>query len=271
MKNKLFCAKLPQPRARPKRVVTMGLRFSGSTIKSLPGGRAPNNLRAVSTSKSNAKRAKSREEALCSRVTKNALFVPFLKEKAGVQFYGRILELGAGMAWFSAELSKLPKVVEVVATDFSSRATEQAAETFKLLRAHEAKITHRRVNSHRLDFPENHFDFVVCAGVLHDALNLLHLLREIRRVLKPGGRLIAVREPVRPVMQFRGRGAADAKALKTPLYSRADYEHAFDRAGFAFETKRVSLATGFKYYFDNVVNGLTHARYAFIATKRQKS
>jgi ubiquinone/menaquinone biosynthesis C-methylase UbiE len=254
--------------------VTAALQSANLTIKSLPRTATPNNLRAVSTSKTTAKpeRTRVREEALRTRATKNARFVSFLKDKAGVQFYGRILELGAGMAWFSAELSKLPKVVEVVATDFSSRAeTEQAAETFKLLQAHEAKITHRRVNSHRLDFPEGYFDFVVCAGVLHDALNLLHLLREIRRVLKPGGRLIAVREPVRPVMQFRGRGTADAKALKTPLYSRANYEDAFERAGFAFETKRVSLATGFKYYFDNVVNGLTHARYAFIATKRQKT
>ena len=212
----------------------------------------------------------AREEA-ASRVRKEARFVPFLREKAGVQFYGRILELGAGMAWFSAELSKLPKVVEVVATDFGTRAENaEAAETFKVLRANEAKITHRRVNSHKLDFTEGHFDYVVCAGVLHDALNLLHLLREIRRVLKPGGKLIAVREPVRPVVAWRKRSTTNPKVMKDPLYSRADYEGSFERAGFSVETKRVSLATGLKYYFDNVVNGLTHARYAFIATKREK-
>jgi len=226
----------------------------------------------MSKSSAKPKRAPTREEVLHARATKNARFVPFLKEKAGVQFYGRILELGAGMAWFSAELSKLPKVVEIVATDFGSRSeAEQAATTFKLLQAQEAKIAYRRVQSHRLDFPENHFDFVVCAGVLHAALNLLHLLREIRRVLKPGGRLVAVLEPVRPVMQWRTRGTANSKDLKSPLYSRTDYADAFERAGFFLETKRVSLATGFKYYFDNAVNGLTHARYAFIATKRQKN
>jgi hypothetical protein len=31
---------------------------------------------------------------------------------------------------------------------------------------------------------------------------------------------------------------------------------------------RVNLASGVKYLFDQMVNGLTHARYAFVATKR---
>jgi hypothetical protein len=30
------------------------------------------------------------------------------------------------------------------------------------------------------------------------------------------------------------------------------------------------LSTGFKYYFDKMVNGLTHARYAFVATKASR-
>src|SRR5438067_2040903 len=41
-------------------------------------------------------------------------FIPFLIRKCGLEFRGRILEIGAGGAWLSAELSKLPKVVEVI-------------------------------------------------------------------------------------------------------------------------------------------------------------
>jgi ubiquinone/menaquinone biosynthesis C-methylase UbiE len=199
-------------------------------------------------------------------------FIPFLTRKVGVQFSGRILELGAGAGWFSAELSKLPKVVEVIATDFRPRTgSEQAPRVFKELRAQEAKITRLPIDAHRLNFPNNHFDFVVCAGVLHEALNLLHLLGEIRRVLKPGGQLVAVREPVRPAVDWRPRaGTPSQRAMKTPLYSRTDYEAAFDRAGLKLTVHRVSLATGLKYYFDTVVNGLTHARYAFIAVKRSR-
>src|SRR5271170_7895883 len=46
-------------------------------------------------------------------------FIPFLTGKCGLQFRGRILEIGAGGAWLSAEISKLPRVVEIIAIDTS--------------------------------------------------------------------------------------------------------------------------------------------------------
>lgn len=192
-------------------------------------------------------------------------YLAFLRDQVGIVFRGRILELGAGAAWFTAELSKLPKVVEVVASDFThSPEQTQAAEVFKVLKAHEAKITRRQVNQQKLGFPDGHFDFVVCAGGLQDAMNLLLLLREVRRVLKPGGQLISVREPVKPLV--RGRRA---RGIQGPLYSRADFEALFERAGFTLAVSRVSLASGLKYYFDKMVNGLTHARYVFVATRNE--
>src|SRR5262249_10310353 len=95
-------------------------------------------------------------------------FVPFLTEQCGVQFRGRILEIGAGAAWFSAELSKLPNVVEIVATDFSPKLLkEHAPKIFKLLHANTAKITRTPGDFHQLHFPGNHFDFVVSSAALH--------------------------------------------------------------------------------------------------------
>ena len=219
-----------------------------------------------------AERTETAAESLQRATTTYAKFVPFLRNKAGVEFSGRILELGAGPAWFSAELSKLPRVVEVILAEFEpSVSAGEAGKVFKLLNAHERKITRRAANPHHLNFPDNHFDCVVCAGVLHDALNLLHLLREVRRILKPGGQLIAVREPVKPAMAWRaGRGTRAERALKAPLYSRADYLGAFERAGLVLKIKSVSLARGLKYYFDTMFNGLTHARYVFVATKQGK-
>ena len=202
-------------------------------------------------------------------------YIPFLTQKCGVEFRGRVLEIGAGAAWFSAELSKLPKVVEVIATDAApQRLKQHAPKIFKMLKAHEAKITRMPADFRKLDFPNNHFDCVVCMGVLHRAVNVVHVLREVRRVLKPGGQFVAIREPVRPLVKLESRGKRSASPVASGApalgYTLADYREFFALAGLALEVKRVNLSSGFKYYFDEMVNGLTHARYAFVATKRGK-
>src|SRR5256885_3278774 len=115
-------------------------------------------------------------------------FVPFLRHRCGLNFQGRILEIGAGGGWLSAELSKLPKVVEVFTTDFSRKQLqEQAPRVFKLLNAQGTKITRTPGDFHKLDFPEDYFDFVVSSAALQHATNVVQVLREVKRVLKPGG------------------------------------------------------------------------------------
>jgi ubiquinone/menaquinone biosynthesis C-methylase UbiE len=200
-------------------------------------------------------------------------FVPFLTRKCKLEFRGRILEIGAGGAWLSAELSKLPKVVEVITTDFSPfLLKEQAPKVFLLRKANTAKITRMPGDYHKLDFPNNHFDFIVCSAVLHDAANIVQALREVKRLLKPGGQFIAIREPVWPLVKIKSRAKMMAKLVKTGVndrfYSLGDYKEFFRQASLPLEVKRVNISRGIKYYVNAVVNGLTHARYAFIGTKR---
>jgi ubiquinone/menaquinone biosynthesis C-methylase UbiE len=200
------------------------------------------------------------------------VFIPFLQRKCGLDFAGRILEIGAGGAWFSAELSKLPKVVEITATDLSPRQLkEEAPRVFKLLKAHAAKITRMPADCHKLNFPENHFDWVVCSGVLHHTANIVQVLREVKRVLKPGGHFVAIREPVWPLVKIKTRKERLARLAATGvnegLFTLAAYREYFKQAALPLEVKRVNLARGFKYYVNEVINGLTHARYAFVARK----
>jgi ubiquinone/menaquinone biosynthesis C-methylase UbiE len=197
-------------------------------------------------------------------------FIPFLKEKCGLEFKGRILEIGAGGAWLSAELSKLPRVVEVITTDFSPKLLkEEAPRVFNILKANHAKITRIPGDFHKLDFPDKHFDFVVCSAVLHYAANMVQVLREVKRVLKPGGQLVAIREPVWPLVKRRRKAGRSLEPGAGPRgYTLADYKELFRQAALPMESKRVNLSSGFKYYVNKVVNGLTHARYAFLATRR---
>jgi ubiquinone/menaquinone biosynthesis C-methylase UbiE len=202
-------------------------------------------------------------------------FIPFLTKKCGLEFHGRVLEVGAGAAWFSAELSKLPKVVEVVITDFSpALLKEQVPKILKLLKANAGKITRMPADFHKLDFPDGHFDFVVCSAVLHHTVNKVAVLREAGRVLRTGGRLVAIREPVWPLVKLPSRSRRRAGLVSARheqlRHTLAEYKEWFDRAGLAVVARRLNLATGFKYYFDEVVNGWTHARYVFVATKRGK-
>lgn len=202
-------------------------------------------------------------------------FVPFLTRRCGVDFRGRILEIGAGGAWLSAELSKLPKVVEVITTDHLARLLkEQAPKVFRLLEADTSKITRIPGDFHRLEFPDNHFDFVVSSAVLHHADNIVQVLREAKRVLKPGGQFVAVREPVWPLVKLKSRTKMLEKLVTTGInerfYTLADYREFFRQAALPLEVKRINLSQGFKYYVNQVVNGLTHARYAFIGSKRKQ-
>lgn len=200
-------------------------------------------------------------------------YVPFLCDKCGLEFRGRILEIGAGAAWLSAELSKLPNVVEVTATDrIPALLKNYAPKVFSMLRADTAKIVRMPGDFHRLDLASNYFDFVVGSSVLHHADNIVQVLREAKRVLKPGGKFVAIREPVWPLVKVKSRAkmleALVATGINQRFHTLADYREFFRQAALPMEVKRVNLAHGFKYYLNEMVNGLTHARYAFVGTKK---
>lgn len=48
----------------------------------------------------------------------------------------------------------------------------------------------------KLPFEENTFDYVVCRAVLHHAADLREMCQEIARVLKPGGKFLAIKEHI---------------------------------------------------------------------------
>ena len=196
-----------------------------------------------------------------------ARFIPYLTRQCKLEFRGRILEIGAGGGWLSAELSKVPQVVEVITTDISPKLLkEHAPKVFQVLKANRSKITRIPGDFHQLDFPPNYFDYVVCSAVLAHAVNMVQVLREAKRVLKPGGRLVAIREPVWPLVKSKTR--VRKKSGAAAQYTLSHYRELFRQASLPLEIKPVNLARGFKYYVNKVVNGLTHARYAFIGTKK---
>jgi ubiquinone/menaquinone biosynthesis C-methylase UbiE len=97
-----------------------------------------------------------------------------------------LLEVGCGMGYDSLEFLK--RGVRVTATDLTPRAVELTRRHFELegLQAEDV----RTENALALSFADNTFDAVWANGVLHATGDTAQAIREVRRVLKPGGRAI---------------------------------------------------------------------------------
>ncbi len=104
-----------------------------------------------------------------------------------------VLDLGAGRGWAAKQfaLCQCQSVAVDVFDDMQvglgrSRAMMDDAQV-----VFDAVIA----DGERLPFHPATFDLVFCAATLHHATNLVQLLTNIGRVLRPGGHLVAIHEP----------------------------------------------------------------------------
>lgn len=98
----------------------------------------------------------------------------------------RVLDLGAGPGFFAAGLAGLVSPGgRVDGVDINLRFVTDANERA----AGREDLAFHHVQDHRLPFEDATFDRVVCKNVLEYVPDLDATLREVRRVLKPGGRV----------------------------------------------------------------------------------
>jgi SAM-dependent methyltransferase len=109
-----------------------------------------------------------------------------LTNKSFIQFLelgpsSSILDVGCGLGILTRRLAGLLPGGEVWGVDASAEQLSQANEALP-------NLHFRQADAHALPFPENRFDVVFCRYLLEHVADPLAVLREIRRVLKPGGR-----------------------------------------------------------------------------------
>ncbi|MFN9451330.1 MAG: class I SAM-dependent methyltransferase [Rubrivivax sp.] len=107
---------------------------------------------------------------------------------------GRALDVGAGRGIASYALAKIGFTVDALEPDSSAIVGAQAIRLLAKEAALPIEVT--QDFSERLPFEDQSFDLIFARAVLHHTRDLSSACAEFFRVLRPGGRLIAVREHV---------------------------------------------------------------------------
>ena len=117
-----------------------------------------------------------------------------------------VLEVGCGTGLITVQLA--PKAGSLVATDYAEAMVEATARRCSQLGLN---VHCTRADLTALDFKAQTFDVVVAANVLHLVPNVEQALAELRRVLRPNGRLVVPTychdESVRSRLVSRAMGA----------------------------------------------------------------
>jgi ubiquinone/menaquinone biosynthesis C-methylase UbiE len=99
----------------------------------------------------------------------------------------RVLEIGCGLGTDGAQFAQAG--ADYTGVDLTEAAVELARKRFELFNL---PGTFRTADAEALDFADDSFDLVYSHGVLHHTPNTSGAIREIHRVLRPGGRSVVM-------------------------------------------------------------------------------
>lgn len=160
----------------------------------------------------------------------------------------RVLELGAGRCWLSAHLAR--KGAQVVAIDVLEK--EYMGLRCADFYLEEGTYFERVIcDMHRLPFKGRTFDAVVTTATLHHSSTVTQLLREVSRVTRRGGLMVAANEPLK--LPCRELPAEEELGANESVYSLGQWQSFFTGAGWEINHLKVrrdgavqvvALATG---------------------------
>ena len=106
--------------------------------------------------------------------------------------YGHALEIGAGTGFFLLNLMQAGVVASGEVTDISPGMVDVAVRNARSLGF---EIGGKAADAESLPYADDTFDLVIGHAVLHHIPDLEQGMREVLRVLKPGGRFVFAGEP----------------------------------------------------------------------------
>lgn len=126
---------------------------------------------------------RARYETLGQRAGLGPAFARRVVALAGPAVAGRVADLGCGTGELLAELGRAWRASTLYGVDVAASRLRTAASVARRVRLIDADL------GARLPFRDGAFDAVFCTEVLEHLKDPRRCLREIRRVLAPGGRL----------------------------------------------------------------------------------
>lgn len=107
---------------------------------------------------------------------------------------GRAMEICGGHGWLAGALAEVFPLAEVIGLDLYEASSPEIEERKRRLPG----LSYRAGNAFDLSaYPDGHFDLIFGQAALHHlAHDAAGLCREALRVLKPGGRLVFIYEPL---------------------------------------------------------------------------
>lgn len=141
-----------------------------------------------------------RENTLRGRLDKARYAVVFLdcieRHRARIASSGRVLELGGGQGWASCLYRREFPDAEVIASDISPHALAALPDWARWFDV--PTPGQHACRSYDIPEPDGSLDRIFCFEAAHHFIAHRRTLRELHRVLRPGGMAFYLHEPVTP-------------------------------------------------------------------------
>lgn len=108
-----------------------------------------------------------------------------LRNMSSIHAIGQSLEIGCGNGNGTRLIKKYFSPNNITAIDLDDKMIAIAKSRNK-----DTSIVFRVMDASKLEFPDNQFDAIFDFGIIHHIPNWKECIRELRRVLKPGGKII---------------------------------------------------------------------------------